>query len=81
MKFAKSDKTVTWNSDVGSILDLAEEHGVAMDFGCRAGNCGTCITAVLDGEVDYLSEPGEKPESGSCLSCVSIPKGNLVIDA
>jgi len=81
VKFAKSDKTVTWNSDVGSILDLAEEHGVAMDFGCRAGNCGTCITAVLDGEVDYLSEPGEKPESGSCLSCVSIPKGNLVIDA
>ncbi len=81
VKFAKSEKTVTWNSDIGSILDLAEEHGVTIDFGCRAGNCGTCITAVIEGEVDYLSEPGENPESGSCLSCVSIPKGNLVIDA
>ena len=81
VKFSKSDKSAEWTSDSGSILDFAEEHDVDIEFGCRAGNCGTCITAVIEGEIDYLSEPGEKPEAGSCLSCVAIPKGNIVIDA
>jgi len=79
--FAKSNKTAQWSSAAGSLLDLAEENDIDIEFGCRAGNCGTCVTAVLGGEVDYLSEPGEMPESGSCLSCVAVPKGNLTIDA
>ena len=70
VKFSKSDKTAEWTSDSGSILDFAEEHDVDIEFGCRAGNCGTCITAVIEGDVDYLSEPGEKPETGSCLSWI-----------
>lgn len=79
--FEKSGKTVAWDPSIGSILDFAEENDVEIDFGCRAGNCGTCITAIKSGEVDYLSEPGEKPESGSCLACVSVPKGPLVLNA
>ena len=81
INFAKSNKTAEWTSAAGSILDFAEENDVDIDFGCRAGNCGTCITAVKDGDVDYLTEPGERPEAGSCLACVSIPKGNITIDA
>lgn len=79
--FGKSGKTVAWTAAMGSLLDLAEENGVDIDFGCRAGNCGTCITALKSGEVDYLSEPGEKPEAGSCLSCIAVPKGPVVLDA
>lgn len=81
VKFDKSGTTVAWDPSIGSLLDFAEENGVDIDFGCRAGNCGTCITAIKSGDVDYLSEPGEKPESGSCLACVSVPKGPLVLDA
>lgn len=81
VSFAKSNKTAAWTPEVGSILEFAEANGVTMDFGCRAGNCGTCITAIKSGEVKYLQEPGSKPESGSCLACVSVPKGNLVLDA
>lgn len=81
IKFEKSGTSVAWDPSIGSLLDFAEENGVDIDFGCRAGNCGTCITAIKSGEVDYLSEPGEKPESGSCLACVSVPKGALVLDA
>lgn len=81
IEFTKSGRKVPWNADIGSILDFAEEHEIDIDFGCRAGNCGTCITAIKSGEVDYLSEPGEKPESGSCLACVAVPKGPLVLDA
>ena len=81
VKFDKSGTSVAWDASIGSLLDFAEENGVDIDFGCRAGNCGTCITAIKSGEVEYLSEPGEKPESGSCLTCVCVPKGGLVLDA
>ena len=81
VQFEKSGVTVPWDASIGSILDFAEENDVDIDFGCRAGNCGSCITAIKSGDVDYLSEPGEKPESGSCLACVSVPKGAIVLDA
>jgi ferredoxin-NADP reductase len=79
--FDKTGKKVAWDPDIGSILDFAEEHDIDIDFGCRAGNCGTCVTAIKSGEVSYLCEPGETPEAGSCLACISVPKGPLVLDA
>jgi ferredoxin len=73
--------TAKWTTDSGSLLDLAEKHNVDIEFGCRAGNCGACVTAIIKGDVEYLSEPGEMPEAGSCLACVSTPKGDLEFDA
>jgi len=81
ISFAKSGKSLEWNPEFGAILDFAEENDIDMDFGCRAGNCGTCITAIKEGEVDYLNPPGSEPEAGSCLACISVPKGNLTLDA
>jgi len=79
--FERSGKTLTWRAEAGTILDLAEKNGVAIDYGCRAGNCGTCVTAVRAGEITYLGEPGASAESGTCLTCISIPKTRLVLDA
>jgi hypothetical protein len=79
--FAKSGKTVQWDSEADSILDFAEENDIAIDFGCRAGNCGTCITAVRAGDVKYVVEPGAAPEAGSCLACISVPKSSITLDA
>ncbi len=79
--FERSKKSLTWTPQIGTILDLAERNNVAIDYGCRAGNCGTCITAVRSGEVTYLSEPGAEVESGTCLTCIAIPKATLVLDA
>lgn len=79
--FAKSGKTVAWSPEIGSLLDFAEENGVAIEFGCRAGNCGTCLTAIKVGDVTYVNPPGSPPEAGSCLACVSVPKSNLTLDA
>jgi len=28
-----------------------------------------------------VGEPGSKPEEGSCLACISIPKEDLTLDA
>jgi hypothetical protein len=79
--FARSGKTICWTPTSGSLLDFAEASGVAIDSGCRAGNCGTCLVAVKSGEVTYVNEPGEKPEPGTCLTCISAPAGDLEIDA
>ncbi len=81
VQFSKSNKSFLWDPSVGSLLDLALDNGVAIDFGCRAGNCGTCATAVKSGEVTYVQEPGAKPEDGSCLACIAQPKSHLVLDA
>lgn len=79
--FSRSGKTVAWKPDVGSLLEFAEANGIAIDSGCRAGNCGTCKTALNSGEVEYLSEPGEMPDAGSCLTCISVPKNSVTLDA
>ncbi len=79
--FAKSGKTLSWDKSVESLLEFAEKAGIAIDSGCRSGSCGTCLTAIKSGEVEYRTTPGEKPEVGSCLPCISIPKGNIVLDA
>ncbi len=79
--FATSGKVVPWDGKVASLLELAESNGVSIASGCRAGNCGTCVTAIKSGDVRYIREPGEKPEAGSCLTCISVPKVDLVLNA
>jgi uncharacterized protein len=79
--FAKSNKTIVWDGKDASLLEFAENNGIPMDSGCRAGNCGTCVSAMIDGEVEYINEPGALPEKGSCLTCVSVPKGDLTLEA
>ena len=79
--FARSGKTLMWDGSEPSLLDFAEANGVVIDSGCRAGNCGTCLTAIRSGKVDYLSEPGAAIEEGSCLACIAVPKGKLNLDA
>ena len=64
-----------------AFLECAEENGVPVDSGCRAGNCGTCKVAIKEGEVTLLHEPGADCEKGSALICASVPKTNLVLDA
>ena len=79
--FAKSGKTLSWKPEAGSLLDFADQNGITIDSGCRAGNCGTCITAIKSGEISYLVEHGAPSEAGSCLACISVPKGPLTLDA
>lgn len=81
VSFAKSGRKGTWTGAHGSLLEFAEENGVRIDAGCRAGNCGSCVVAVKSGEVEHASDLGANVEAGSCLACVCKPKGRLEIDA
>ena len=79
--FDRSGKTIQWDPSADSLLTFAEDNGIVIESGCRAGNCGTCVTAIKSGEVTYVAEPGATPEDGSCLTCVSVPKTPLTLDA
>ena len=81
IKFLRSNKTVEWTPKIGSLLDLADQSGVSVESGCRSGNCGTCVTAIRDGEIDYPTPPGELPDEGTCLLCTAIPRSDLELDA
>ena len=80
IQFARSGKKFLW-SGAGSLLEFAEANGIRMESGCRAGSCGTCATALREGQVDYLRRPDFDIEKGTCLTCISVPKGALSIDA
>lgn len=81
LNFTRSAKKLVWTQGAGSLLEFAEANGIHIDSGCRAGNCGTCATAVRNGEFGYLSSPGAEVEKGSCLACIAVPKTALSIDA
>ena len=78
--FSKSGETYPWESEAPSILDFAEAKGKLIDAGCRIGNCNTCLTAIKEGKVRYLHDPNTMPSEGSCLTCISVPEGRIVLD-
>jgi ferredoxin-NADP reductase len=81
VEFARSAISCQWTSDQGSLLDLGEANGVPMSSGCRAGSCGSCATAIREGKVRYTIKPGAEPDEGSCLACIAVPDGPVVLDA
>ncbi len=80
VSFAKAGLTAKWDSSFESILDLAEAQGLRPPFSCRTGICHTCSSKLIEGEVEYVTEPLDMPDPGCVLICVSKPKTNLVIE-
>ena len=81
MRFAKSGIVAAWDPSQESILALAEAQGLRPDFSCRTGICHTCISKLVEGDVDYVIEPLDRPDPGCVLICCSVPTTDVVIDA
>jgi len=79
--FARSGVSTLWSRCESPLLDLAEEHSVAIDFGCRAGSCGTCATRLLSGAVRYLHPPNAPLRNDEILPCIAVPAEPLSLDA
>ncbi|MCH9814074.1 MAG: 2Fe-2S iron-sulfur cluster binding domain-containing protein [Epsilonproteobacteria bacterium] len=45
-----------------TIQDIVEASGSALPFGCRDGECGTCIVLVESG-MEFLNDKNEKEET------------------
>jgi hypothetical protein len=81
VNFARSGRQLLWRPGAGNLLAFAEENGIAVPSGCRAGGCGTCQTSIGSGEVVYGQPPDFDPEPGTCLLCVSSPKSSVTLEA
>jgi ferredoxin-NADP reductase len=83
VEFASTGKTAAV-VEGQSLLEAAAEAGVDIPSACRQGQCGTCKTRLLAGDVHMESEEGLDPESkasGFVLTCVGHAVGNVRLDA
>lgn len=52
-----SDVSLTVKVPAGTrIIDMAEKVGSGITYGCREGECGTCLTHVMSGQ-ENLTAP------------------------
>lgn len=78
VRFARSGGEAVWRA--GSLLELTERAGVAPLSSCRAGVCGSCVTRVMAGEVDYAEPPAHEIAPGEALICCARPRGEVTLD-
>ncbi|MDA9207709.1 PDR/VanB family oxidoreductase [Octadecabacter sp.] len=79
---AQSGISITIGPDDTIAKALAKE-GIKIDVKCEEGVCGTCITDVLDGQIDHRDQflTDEEREDGDQMCvCCSRGKGKLVLD-
>ncbi len=83
VEFSRSGTTCTMRSGQ-TLLEAAEEHGVRIPSSCRQGQCGTCKTRLLSGNVRMDAEAGLDPHwkaQGFVLTCVGHAEGAVRLDA
>ncbi|WP_435234720.1 YcbX family protein [Psychromonas sp. PT13] len=64
----------------GTLLDQAEQAGVAITSSCRSGLCGACKMTLESGKVDQPDMPALFPgeiEEGKVLACCCVPKSDV----
>ena len=81
---AKSGQTFTVPGD-RAIIDMLPDLGVNVKTSCMQGVCGTCVTRVIEGEVEHRdSTLTEAERASNQLMCVCISRakkgGKLVLD-
>jgi ferredoxin-NADP reductase len=81
VQFARSERSLRWTGAESSLLELAEQGGVRLDAGCRAGSCGQCRVIISAGRAIHAKPPGVQLVEGECLACIARPEGHLVVDA
>ncbi|MGV6826582.1 MAG: 2Fe-2S iron-sulfur cluster-binding protein, partial [bacterium] len=70
-------------ADEETILHAAIDQNIGLPYGCRNGLCGSCVSKLVSGEVDY---PGGRPErldqeaEDACLTCKAVPRSDLTLE-
>lgn len=81
--FARSALTIAASRGC-TLLETAEANGISIPFGCRQGNCGTCMTRLLRGDVEMPEAPAldhKQRSRGFILPCLCRPVDDVTIDA
>ena len=77
IEFTRSGKSSSL-SPGRTVLEAAEMNGIDIPYSCRQGQCGTCATRLLGGEIKMDCEDGLDPAlkaQGYVLTCVARAQG------
>lgn len=64
------------------ILDIAEEVGIRLPFGCKQGDCSACVAKLVSGEVDQSEQKFLRPQeiaAGYTITCVAYPMSDCTL--
>jgi glycine betaine catabolism B len=83
VRFVRSNKTAMLPPDK-TVLEASEDVGVNIDYSCRVGTCGVCVTKLLSGSVtmqvqDALTE--EDKARNMILACQAKATNDVSVDA
>lgn len=65
-----------------TLLEAALRQGIILPYGCRGGQCGSCLATLISGRVAYPSgniQALEGREPNACLVCQAVPESDLVL--
>lgn len=81
VRFAASGFEQRWSRGDATLLETAEAHGLAVNFSCRSGSCGSCRTRKLAGNVSYRRQPTADHSEDEVLLCCAVPaQGTEVLE-
>jgi ferredoxin-NADP reductase len=83
IEFVRSSRTCSGTAG-RTLLEEAELNGVNIPYSCRQGQCGTCATRLLSGDVKMDAEDGLDAglkAQGYVLVCVARAQGDVRLDA
>jgi len=63
-----------------TVLEALEKNSVEINSMCRDGFCGCCRTKLLEGEIEYFSDPLGCVSKGEILPCICKAKTPLVLE-
>jgi glycine betaine catabolism B len=67
-----------------TVLEVAEEAGIPIEYACRQGYCGICKVKLLSGEVSMNVKDGLSlldQSSNMILACQAKAVGDIAVDA
>jgi ferredoxin-NADP reductase/mono/diheme cytochrome c family protein len=83
IEFVRSSRTGSFSAG-RTLLEAAELNGVNIPYSCRQGQCGTCATRLVSGDVKMDCEDGldaDLKAQGYVLTCVARAQGDVRLDA
>ena len=64
----------------GSLLEALEYHGIAGEYQCRSGYCGSCRCRMTEGKVSYHQQALALINDGEILPCCCVPESDIELD-
>ena len=83
IRFQRTGKTAELATEL-TVLEAAEDAGVAIAFECRSGICGQCKTRLVSGTVTMAVQDALTPADRAkrlILACQARAVGDIVLDA